>query len=364
MKNIIKTLNNAKTNNVYSPAAIYYALLLLAQTTAGETKNEILKAIGVKEDELILKSKELYQELNRNAIGNGRVALNSSLWINNRLNVNEDKCNDIAIDNNSAIRKIEMGTNAADKQIQKWINVNTNNFLKDSVSNIKTLGSTLMELITAIYLKGSWGEYFPKHWTKEKDFNLLTKEKVKCDFMNNTIEDYVYFGEHFTAVKLRIVNLGYMCFVLPNEGYTPSDISNDKDLLNILNGNLQNLEKKEYRIHLSVPKFDINAKSNLTESLTKLGIVKVFDMNEADFSTISNDKLLCVTDVNQAARIKIDEEGIEAAAYVEMAVGFGGFPMPKQLEDYHFDLDRPFMFSVIKDRIPMFTGIIVNPIEK
>ena len=51
MKNIIKTVNATNQNFVFSPVAVYHALALLAQTTAGETKKEILDALNLKEDE-------------------------------------------------------------------------------------------------------------------------------------------------------------------------------------------------------------------------------------------------------------------------------------------------------------------------
>lgn len=361
MKNIITNLNKTDQNYVFSPVAVYYALVILAQTTSGETKDEILNVLSLKEDELIRTSKELHDNLNTNAIGGGTVLLNSSLWLSDRYNIDGNECNNIAINNNSAIRKVNMGSSDADRQIQRWVNANTNNFLKDSVSNIKTNAAALMELLTTIYLKGSWEEYFDKRSTKKKDFHLSKKEKIKCDFMNSSQEGNVYFGKNFTAVKLNIVNLGTMTFVLPNEGYSPNDISNDDDLLDVLNGKTHNLDKKEYDINLSVPKFDINANGDILAGMSKLGINKALNMSEADFSPISDEKNLCITSASQAARIKIDEEGIEAAAYVCMNVGFGGFPMPKQLEKYDFILDRQFMFAVTKWNTSLFVGTVTNP---
>lgn len=364
MKNIIKTVNTTNQNFVFSPVALYYALIILAQTTSGETKNEILNVLGLTEDELIKTSKELHDNLNTNTIGGGTVMLNSSLWLSDKYNVNENECKNIAVNNSSAIRKVKMGSSDADRKIQRWVNLNTNNFLKDSVSNIKTNTAAIMELLTTIYLKGSWEEYFNKRSTKKKDFHLSKNEKIKCDFMNGSQEGDVYFGKRFTAIKLNIVNLGTMTFVLPNEGYTTSDISNDDDLLDVLNGKTYNLNKEEYDINMSIPKFDINAEGDIIAAMSKLGINKALDMNEADFSPISNEKNLCITSASQAARIKIDEEGIEAAAYVCMNVGFGGFTMPKQLEKYDFILDRPFMFAVTKGDTSLFVGTIVKPNEQ
>ena len=149
MKNIITTLTNTNTNNVFSPISLYYALALLSQVTKGDTKKELLSVLKLKEDEVLDKMNDLYKALNINR-DNGRLMLNSSLWFNNRYNFFENKANEIANNTNSAIRTGKMGTTEFDNQIHRWINVNTHSLLKDSVENIKTTTDGLLSLISTI----------------------------------------------------------------------------------------------------------------------------------------------------------------------------------------------------------------------
>ncbi|MBQ1520327.1 MAG: serpin family protein, partial [Clostridia bacterium] len=71
---------------------------------------------------------------------------------------------------------------------------------------------------------------------------------------------------------------------------------------------------------------------------------------------------LCVTSAKHAARVKTDEEGIEAAAYTVMLVAESAM-MPDP-ETVYFTLDRPFAFVVTgMTDAPMFFGI-VNDVEQ
>lgn len=364
MKNIIKPVNATNQNFVFSPVAVYHALALLAQTTAGESKKEILKALNLKEEELSQKTQELYMNFNINSVGDGRLMLNSSLWLNKNLNSNEEKCKEIADSANCAIRKVNMGTSSADKQIQRWVNVNTGNLLKDSVSNIKTKTDQLFALFSAIYLKGNWVRHFNEKGTKKKDFYVTKDHKEKCLFMNQLNEDDLLVGKRFTAIKMFLNGIGCcMYFILPNEGYTPNDISNDEDLLNLLEGDESKLEKKYYNLHISIPKFDIKASEDLIKQIKKIGVQKVFDMNQADFSPISNEEKIYIDSANQAARLKINEDGVEAAAYVEFSVCLGMGMLFEKPKEYDFVLDKPFMFSVVKGDTPLFVGTVANPNE-
>ena len=66
--------------------------------------------------------------------------------------------------------------------------------------------------------------------------------------------------------------------------------------------------------------------------------------------------------VKHAARVKIDEEGCEAAAFtVMMAVGTA---MPEPLPRVDFTLDHPFLFAVTaSENVPLFVGAVQTPID-
>ena len=57
--------------------------------------------------------------------------------------------------------------------------------------------------------------------------------------------------------------------------------------------------------------------------------------------------------------MKIDEEGVQAAAYT--VITGAGSAMPPD-EEVDFVLDRPFAFVVtLSDKLPLFAGVVNNP---
>ena len=66
-----------------------------------------------------------------------------------------------------------------------------------------------------------------------------------------------------------------------------------------------------------------------------------------------------VSQVEHAARVKIDEEGCEAAAYTVMIAC--GSAMPPR-EEVEFTVDRPFLFVITgRDGLPLFIGVVNQP---
>ena len=89
-------------------------------------------------------------------------------------------------------------------------------------------------------------------------------------------------------------------------------------------------------------------------------ITDCFDAKAANFSPLLDSGLGCWLDrVNHGARVKIDEEGVTAAAYTEMLLAGAAMP-PK--DEIDFILDRPFIFVITgSDGLPLFIGTVNNP---
>ena len=83
-----------------------------------------------------------------------------------------------------------------------------------------------------------------------------------------------------------------------------------------------------------------------------------FDPNMADFTPLTDDGAM-VDSVMQAARVKIDEEGVEAAAYTEIvAADSGPMELPPVVE---MNLNRPFLFAIFDGNdVPLFIGTVYS----
>ena len=65
-----------------------------------------------------------------------------------------------------------------------------------------------------------------------------------------------------------------------------------------------------------------------------------------------------MTQVQHAARVKIDEKGCEAAAFTAIMADAAS-AMPQELPEIEMDLNRPFAFLITGvDGLPLFIGTV------
>ena len=118
-------------------------------------------------------------------------------------------------------------------------------------------------------------------------------------------------------------------------------------------------QDKALTVNLSMPKFDVDSQQKLIPGLRAMGITDVFNQAAADFSSFT-DAPVYAEDVQHAARVVVDEEGVLAAAYTVM-LNCGCAPSDNQ-EEIDFILDRPFLFAITgMDNLPLFAGVVAEP---
>jgi len=359
MKNIVTKLKDIETNNVFSPLSLYYAIALLSRVTSGNTKKEILDVLKLEDGQVIEKINYLNEMFNRN-ISSSKTMLNSSLWLNDHFKFNDDEIKKIVKGVPCAIRTGTMGTKALDKEIHRWINTNTHNILKDSVKNIKTDVNDIFNIISTIYLKDKWSNFFDESNNKKDTFYISKDEKIKCTFMNSKINEEILVGNNFKAMKLDLCRFGKVIFIRPDDGYNLKDIENNDDLIELLCGNNKHLKKEFYNVDLSLPKFVIESNSDIKDNMKLLGINDVFDKDVADFSKVTNEKEVFMSKAILNTKFEVNETGIEAAAFSYLDCAFGSICLD-ELKQIKFKLNKPFMFSVISNELPVFVGTITNP---
>ena len=142
-----------------------------------------------------------------------------------------------------------------------------------------------------------------------------------------------------------------MVFVLPDEGVTPESLLQREGFL----AELTECDDGA-RMVWSVPKFDVKSSVELKDVLRALGVADAFDADKADFAPLTDGDAV-VSSVMQAARVKIDEEGVEAAAYTEISVNDSAPMEPPSVVE--MNLNRPFLFVIFSDDdVPLFIGTV------
>ncbi len=346
-------------NVVYSPLNLYMALAMLAETTNGESREQILSLLGTPSIEHL--RKEVVSVWNSNYSDDGQITsiLANSLWLNEGIEYKKPALEELAKTYYTSSFCGNPEEDAYSQALRDWLNEQTGGLLEDAVKGVALDPSTVVALASTIYFKARWTDEFSAARTEQGIFYGETE--IPCDYMNQSNSGTYYWGEHFSSIKKGFHDYRGNCnmtFVLPDEGVTPEELLSDPEVMDFLFKSDIWEKSKGLTINLSVPKFDVNSSMDLAGGLQNLGVTDVFSPAEADFSTIT-DASAYVTGATHSARVMIDEEGCTAAAFTLILCGSG---MPPE-DKVDFVLNRPFLFVITSETgLPLFIGIVNSPV--
>ena len=353
-RSLLPQLLNSEENAVCSPLNIYMALAMLAETSDGQTRSQLLDTLQAQDLETLRERVATIWQANQVDTPVLTSILADSLWLSNKHAYSQNILDILAERYHASSFSGEMGSQEMDQALRDWVNTNTNDLLKDYADNMSFDPSMVVRLVSTIYYKASWINPFNEAQTQQETFHGL-KGDTTVDMMHSDTHAY-YKGDTFTAVALPLSESGFMYFFLPEEGTALDSLYTNDQFFEVLKGENEDLMKFA-QVNLSVPKFDVQQKTDLKDVLQNLGIVDAFDPQKADFSSFTAEPVF-VSQADHAACVKIDEEGVTGAAYTDMAMAMGA-PMQKEVVD--FVLDRPFCYVVTsRDGSMLFAGTIQN----
>lgn len=353
VKTGIEVLKNSQGNVNYSPMSLYYSLALLSEGAKGETKEEILSLLGVSEEaDISLQCRNFYRHIfTNNQVSKLKIA--NSLWINDEIDVKEDFAENAAENFFASCYKVDFSENNTKKMMAEWIKENT---CKTIDPNVQINSEQILSILNTIYFYDEWQNRFSEESTKRDTFYLDDKKTIQCNFMNSSRLDSFTKGKGYTAASLTMKNSSRMVFILPDKNVSVKELLSDSKELE--KAFLQ--EEDHYgKVTWKIPKFSFGSKFYLADTLKKLGISKIFDLN-ADFSNIT-DSDAYFDEVVQETYISVNERGVEASAYTDIMLV--GSALPEETAE--MILDRPFIYGIISDsNTILFMGICENPAEQ
>ena len=344
-------------NLLWSPINAYIGLAMMTELTDGASRQQILDLFGARDIDELRQQVGAVWESAYNDNGHEISTLANSLWLEEGLNYQQDTMDNIAYYYYASVYQGDLGSQKINNAIGAWINNNTGGFLKKSTSNVNLSPDTILALYSTIYFQAKWQDQFNQANNTNDVFHAPDGDKT-ATFMNKKLAQMnYYYGDKFSAVALSLKNGSLMWFILPDEGYTTADVLADGQYMQmVLQQDWENT--KWMKVKLSVPKFDVNSTMDLKDGLQEMGVTDVFNEGAANFSEITGDVPIFLTAANQSVRVQIDEEGVKAAAYIEFPGAMSPEP-PKEIID--FILDRPFIFAITTESIPLFMGTVNNP---
>lgn len=340
----------ADKNYMFSPLSVKMALALAANGAEGDTKNEILNTLEIKNlDEFNTLSKDLIKRYSKTDILSLNIA--NSIWINKDETTQNFSKNfkNIATEYYNADVKTVYNKNAV-SEINSWVKDKTKGKIPQIIDNADNFWAML---INAIYFKGAWENEFSTSLTKPDEFTNADGTKTQTDFMNKT--SWIPYAETKSA---KIIELPYKNRVdkFSDSGeYIGTDSFDELDVsmylmladssINAeqeLNSVITDENFKRTYTKLSMPKFKIEYSESLNDMLKNIGIKTAFDTKTARFEKMFDSGNMWFTDTIHKTFISVDEKGTEAAAVT--AIGMGGSALPPEPIELKFN--KPFYFAI------------------
>ena len=112
------------------------------------------------------------------------------------------------------------------------------------------------------------------------------------------------------------------------------------------------------RVKITIPRFKLEYEIELQSVLKSLGIQKVFNSSQADFSLLTN--TLAIDTVKHQAVIEVDESRTEAAG---VTFALRAVSATRMSQFFVIEVNRPFFFAICDDNTEaiLFMGNVVEP---
>ena len=354
-KTAVRIFQDSTDNINYSPLSLYFALSLSAAGAGGDTLTALLECLGADDAEQL--SRENGRIFRRTYTDNeiGKLTIANSLWAaesfrGQPVTFQPDFLETAGAEYYAHVEQVDFDGDAGEK-IAAWIREATGGLLEPS---IETSSEQVLSLINTIHFYDEWTDRFSEKRTKPDIFTRLDGDEVEVDFMNREDGSASFqIGEHFSRSSLSLKNGGEMVFVLPDEDVSITEILQDEAALRDA---FQGGDDFYGDVIWQIPLFDFDSSLDLGAAMADLGLASLF-LETADFSRLV-DQPIFVTDILQETTVAIDEKGVSAAAFTEIAYA-GAAPPSGRAE---MRLDRPFLYGIRNNLGQLlFIGAVFDP---
>jgi serpin B len=240
--------------------------------------------------------------------------------------------------------------------INDWVSDQTEGRIEDLIPQGAIDALTRLVLTNAIYFNAAWENPFDEDITADGPFYLLDGGQVTVPMMTQT-ESFGYTdGEGYQAVELPYDGSELsMVILLPASGnFQAFEKGLQAQQVDAIINDLQNTD-----VSLTMPKFEFDSEFSLKDTLAGMGMPDAFS-GDADFSGMTGNRELFISDVVHKAFVAVDEAGTEAAAATAVIAGGAAPPAEHPVQ---ITIDHPFIFLIrdIETGAILFVGRVLNP---
>lgn len=353
--NFFQSLNGKMKNRsiVCSPLSITYVLSMVNDGATGTTEQELEQTLGFHKGGI-----QAVNDYCKNLIDNlphvdEKVQLNiaNAIFVNDKYQLKKQFQQDMANYYDAKAEALDFSSPSTLDRINGWCDEKTRGMIPTILERVEPL--TVSYLLNAIYFKAEWASMFEKNGTREEVFTTPDGE-TRVPLMHQNVYMNYLRNDQYAAVSIPYGNGQWMMTVmLPEDGKTTDDVISSLAASGWSTDFLKNplREARRYAVDLKLPRFetafDTDDAGGLIELLKGMGIRRAFDGNSAEIPNMCENGNLYISMMKQKAKIKVNEEGSEAAAVTIAGVNFtsaGGDTQEPPKATFH--ANRPFVYLI------------------
>lgn len=318
----------------------------------GKTKEEIANGLGYPED-----CRETFRWLHEALASTGEAQLSSAnaLWTAPSVRIGDDVARDMGPCFGGEVREIDFTReDEAVKAINDFVRDRTHGMIAGAVDSIDA--ETKLMLVNTLHFKARWLTVFEKEKTHPEKYTFGDGSSKSVWMMHD--KRHV---SYFQSRDAKTIFLPYkeqrfqFAVILPNEtrrmGWVLTQLAKGE-----FTNAVQNARREE--VVISLPKINVESRTDLGVILPALGMSAPFDQNAAQFPGWKNENgdPLYIQRAMHVAKLSVDEVATEAAGFTYF--GYYALSIPRT-----FTVNRPFIVAIydLKTQLVLFAGVINDP---
>ena len=341
--NLFREAQDEVKSQVLSPISITFALGMLNNGAAGETLAQINNVLGFTDtgadgiNNFCCKMLNVASTLDPLT----KVKIANTIYLNKGYELQPDFVQKAKLYYDADPETRDFRDGKTMDVINQWASDHTENMIKKVLNEDSFNPYAVSYLLNAIYFKGSWAKKFDKAMTMKEAFNHAgsTKEMTYVDMMRQTSEFEYAETDDCQALRLPYGNGSFQMTVLLPKGQTNAlpKVPTAEEWHQLNNKMSATL------VDVSLPRLETDTDIDLKPIMTRLGMPDAFNEKKADFRYFCNVPV-CIELMKQVAKIKLDEEGTEAAAVTVIGVTFTSVETEPMAVVFH--ANHPFLYVI------------------
>ena len=375
--NFLKTVNETDRSEksfIYSPLSITYVLGMVNDAATGLTEKELEETLGFHDGGIQAVNDYCKKLIDGLPKVDDKVTLNiaNAIFLNKDYALKPQFEQDMQTYYDAKAEALDFSTPSTLDRINGWCNEKTNGMIPSILDDIDPL--MVSYLLNAIYFKADWASKFDPKNTKNETFTTENdNSSTDIPMMHqNVLISYLKTDTYSAIILPYGTGLWNMTVLLPEKGKTTDDVIKEVAQSSILNnpgwcetgGNYF----EGYEVDLKLPRFETSSDTDKLEDgliglMKKMGINRAFDDGMAEIPNMCGLPVY-IEMMRQKAKIKVNEEGSEAAAVTVAGMknsSMGSEPIEYPKATFH--ANRPFVYVIRENSsgvilfVGKFTGV-------